>query len=77
MDLMPGLETHFWFTPTRTGTFTIVCAGFCGVGHPQMRGSVVVDSQADYDIWLQKQKTFAQLKSARNGEGMTRQAAAR
>ena len=21
MDLMPGLVTYFWFTPTRTGTF--------------------------------------------------------
>ena len=43
MDLMPGLVTYFWFTPTRTGTFEVLCAAFCGVGHPQMRGSVVVE----------------------------------
>jgi cytochrome c oxidase subunit II len=61
MDLMPGLVTHFWFTPTRTGTFQILCAGFCGIGHPQMRGNVVVDSEADYRTWLGKQQTFAQL----------------
>ncbi|MCW3475680.1 cytochrome c oxidase subunit II [Limobrevibacterium gyesilva] len=63
MDLMPGLVTHFWFTPTRTGTFEILCAGFCGIGHPQMRGNVVVDNEADYQAWLQKQQTFAQLSA--------------
>jgi cytochrome c oxidase subunit 2 len=61
MDLMPGLVTRFWFTPTRTGTFEILCGGFCGVGHPQMRGNVVVDTEQDYQTWLQKQQTFAQL----------------
>ena len=66
MDLMPGMVTRFWFTPTRTGTFEILCAGFCGVGHPQMRGSVVVEPQADYHAWLKKQKTFAQMTSAQN-----------
>ncbi len=61
MDLMPGLITHFWFTPTRTGTFEILCAGFCGIGHPQMRGRVVVEDETDYQAWLKKQQTFAQL----------------
>jgi len=69
MDLMPGLETRFWFTPTRPGTYEILCAGFCGVGHPQMRGSVVVEPQADYDAWLKKQKTFGQMTSAQNSGG--------
>jgi cytochrome c oxidase subunit II len=61
MDLMPGMVTRFWFTPTRTGTFEILCAGFCGIGHPQMRGNVVIDNESDYQAWLQKQQTFAQL----------------
>lgn len=64
MDLMPGLVTYFWFTPTKVGTFEILCAGFCGVGHPQMRGKVVVDNQKDYDAWLTKQQTFAQLSAS-------------
>jgi cytochrome c oxidase subunit II len=63
MDLMPGLVTYFWFTPTRTGTFEVLCAAFCGVGHPEMRGSVVVETESDYQAWLQKQKTFAQLSA--------------
>jgi cytochrome c oxidase subunit 2 len=64
MDLMPGIVTYFWFTPTRTGTFEILCAGFCGVGHPFMRGNVVVESEADYQKWLQTQPTFAQMRKA-------------
>lgn len=63
MDLMPGIVTQFWFTPTKIGTFEILCAGFCGTGHPQMRGKVVVDTENDYKEWLQKQQTFAQLST--------------
>jgi cytochrome c oxidase subunit 2 len=63
MDLMPGMVTHFWFTPTKTGTFEALCAAFCGVGHPQMRGKVVVEEENDYRSWLQRQHTFAQLSS--------------
>lgn len=64
MDLMPGTETYFWFTPTRIGTFEVLCAGFCGVGHPFMRANVIVDSEADYQKWLQEQPTFAQTRKA-------------
>lgn len=64
MDLMPGLVTRFWFTPIRTGTFGILCAGFCGVGHAQMRGNVVVDEEDAYQAWLAKQQTFAQQMAA-------------
>ena len=68
MDLMPGTETFFWFTPTRTGTFEVLCAGFCGVGHPFMRANVVIDSEADYQKWLQAQPTFAQMRKAQATE---------
>lgn len=64
MDLMPGLVSYFWFTPTRTGTFEVLCAGFCGVGHPEMRGTVIVEQESDYQAWLQKQKTFEQSRKS-------------
>ncbi len=75
MDLRPGLVTYFWFTPTRTGSFEIFCAGFCGVGHPQMRGEVVVENESSYQAWLQKQQTFAQMRKAEATSG--RRASAR
>jgi cytochrome c oxidase subunit II len=64
MDLMPGMVTHFWFTPTKTGTYEALCAAFCGVGHPQMRGKVIVEEVNDYRGWLERQKTFAQLSAS-------------
>ncbi|WP_136658847.1 cytochrome c oxidase subunit II [Nitratireductor sp. XY-223] len=63
MDMLPGMVTYFWFTPTRTGEFEILCAELCGVGHPHMRGFVVIDTEEDYQEWLQEQSTFAQLSS--------------
>ncbi|HEY5816947.1 MAG TPA: cytochrome c oxidase subunit II [Mesorhizobium sp.] len=63
MDMIPGSVTYFWFTPTRTGTFEVLCAELCGVGHGFMRGIVMVDTDADYQAWLQEQSTFAQLSA--------------
>jgi cytochrome c oxidase subunit 2 len=63
MDLLPGSVTRFWFTPTRTGTFEILCAGFCGVGHAQMRGSIVVEDEGAFRAWLSKQPTFGRQGS--------------
>lgn len=61
MDMVPGVVTYFWFTPTRTGTFDVLCAELCGVGHALMRGKVVVQQESDYQAWLQGQQTFAQV----------------
>jgi cytochrome c oxidase subunit 2 len=61
MDLVPGIVTYFWFTPTRTGTFEILCAELCGVGHYTMRGAIVVEEGPAFDAWLSQQPTFAQL----------------
>ena len=61
MDMIPGSVTYYWFTPTRTGTFEVLCAELCGQGHAFMRGVVMVDTQEDYLAWLGEQQTFAQL----------------
>ena len=61
MDLVPGIVTYFWLTPTRTGTFEILCAELCGIGHHMMRGTVIVENGADFDSWLADQPTFSQL----------------
>ncbi len=45
MDMIPGSVTYFWFTPTRTGTFEVLCAELCGTGHGFMRGIVMVDTR--------------------------------
>jgi cytochrome c oxidase subunit 2 len=60
MDLVPGMVTYFWLTPTRTGRFDVLCLELCGTGHYTMRGAVVVEGEAAYDAWLRKQSTFRQ-----------------
>ncbi|MGF1609708.1 MAG: cytochrome c oxidase subunit II [Kiloniellales bacterium] len=68
MDMVPGMITYFWLTPTRTGTFEILCFELCGVGHYAMRGTVVVAEEEDYQAWLQEQSTFEEML-ARAGSG--------
>jgi cytochrome c oxidase subunit II len=62
MDLVPGMETYFWFVPEKTGQFEILCVAYCGLGHPQMRGFLSVDSERDYQSWLSVQQSFAQSR---------------
>jgi len=63
MDLVPGMNTFMWLTPTRTGRFELLCEELCGIGHFAMRGAVVVDEQDDFDTWLAQQPTFAEQSS--------------
>lgn len=63
MDMVPGAVTYFWLTPTRPGTFDILCFELCGVGHHAMRGSVVVEAKDAFEAWLAEQQTFAQAGS--------------
>jgi cytochrome c oxidase subunit 2 len=66
MDMVPGMVTYFWVTPTRSGTFDVLCFELCGVGHYAMRSMVVVEEAGAHQAWLDEQPTFAQL-SARAG----------
>jgi len=61
MDLVPGLVTYIWFTPTRVGKFDLLCNELCGVGHFVMRGKVVVEEEQAYQAWLGSQPTYAQI----------------
>jgi cytochrome c oxidase subunit 2 len=59
---VPGLVQNLNFTPTRTGTFDIVCTEFCGPLHSKMQGRVVVEPVADFEKW------YAQTKSKMDQE---------
>jgi cytochrome c oxidase subunit 2 len=61
IDAVPGITTSFRIKPTKTGTFPVVCAELCGLGHSVMRQSAHVVSQADFDKWLaDKQQAAAE-----------------
>ena len=68
MDLVPGLVTFFWFTPTRTGTFDLLCNELCGVGHYAMRGKVVIEEERAFQAWLTGHPTFAQTAALPAGD---------
>jgi cytochrome c oxidase subunit 2 len=58
MDLVPGMITHLWLTPTVPGAYELLCEELCGVGHFAMRGRVVVTAQDEFDAWLAALPTF-------------------
>ena len=74
MDLVPGLVTYQWFTPTVPGTYEVLCEELCGTGHFAMRGKVVVDEPAAYQAWLANQPTFAQTQARPVGNATAGQA---
>jgi cytochrome c oxidase subunit 2 len=42
-EIEPGKTTEITLTPDVAGTFTIICDHFCGVGHGNMKMTVVVE----------------------------------
>ena len=75
MDLVPGMITYLWFSPTRTGAYEILCEELCGIAHFAMRGSVVVDEQSGFDTWLASQPTYAQTVARVAGDPVAGQVA--
>ena len=53
-DVIPGQPTVLTFTPTKAGSYPIICAELCGPYHGGMRSTVVVHEPDAYDAWLQK-----------------------
>jgi len=70
MDLVPGMVTYAWFTPTRTGKFDVLCMELCGIAHYAMRGYVVVNEQQDFDSWLAAQTTWNDMQSIPPGDAV-------
>ena len=63
MDLVPGMETFLWLTPTTTGRYEVLCEELCGMAHHTMRGAVIVAEQDDFDAWLDAQPTYAEINA--------------
>lgn len=57
-DVIPGRETKLVFTPNQVGEYPVVCAELCGAYHGGMKTKLYVQSEADYQQWIQD-NTFA------------------
>jgi cytochrome c oxidase subunit 2 len=51
-DAVPGRYNVAWFRATKTGSFHLFCAEYCGTEHSRMTGRVVVMEPEDYQTWL-------------------------
>jgi len=52
IDAVPGITTRLRVTPTKLGTFPVVCAELCGLGHSVMRSTAHVVTPTAFDRWL-------------------------
>jgi len=63
-DVLPGRATETWFQATRTGTYHLECAEYCGTDHSRMTGSIIVMSPDDYARWQTAQPQADNLAAA-------------
>jgi cytochrome c oxidase subunit II len=54
MDVLPNRYVSLWFQATRTGSYKLECSQYCGTGHSDMVGQIIVMRQEDYDLWLRQ-----------------------
>src|SRR3954471_10431702 len=52
IDAVPGINTHLRVNPKVQGTFPVVCAELCGLGHSVMRQDAHVVSAPAFTKWL-------------------------
>jgi cytochrome c oxidase subunit 2 len=69
-DAVPGLRIPVWFVPTVTTAemrerkgddefmYEIACAQLCGNSHYSMRGFVTIETQEEYDAWLEEEASY-------------------
>jgi cytochrome c oxidase subunit 2 len=69
-DAVPGIDTHVIVTPTKTGSFTLICTELCGLGHATMRAPVRVVSEQDFTTWIKDQQSGGGGGGGSSGAGL-------
>jgi cytochrome c oxidase subunit 2 len=54
-DIVPGMEIPFHFQADQIGVYEVPCSELCGLGHHQMRTTLEVMSEANFEKWKQEQ----------------------
>jgi cytochrome c oxidase subunit 2 len=55
-DLVPGMEIPFHFQADQPGLYEVPCSELCGLGHFQMRTTMQVMSEAEFEAWKKEQQ---------------------
>ena len=58
-DTPPGKVNRIVLTPTTPGRYYGQCAEFCGASHANMRMLAVVETPAEFDAWVARQRAPA------------------
>jgi cytochrome c oxidase subunit 2 len=67
-DLIPNHPNRTWIDPHETGLFLGQCSQYCGVQHAKMLLRVYVQTQAEFDQWIQQQaKPAAEIAAVSEG----------
>lgn len=69
VDAVPGIDTSYRITPARLGSYPVVCAELCGLGHSLMRNTARVVTTAQYTDWIAKQKAPAATTAGGKPDG--------
>jgi len=84
MNCVPGMTTRFNFVPNKTTAemreitgdpdfdFILLCNKICGVAHYNMQMKIVVESQEDFDAWLEEQQTVQEQGIFADADGDTK-----
>jgi cytochrome c oxidase subunit 2 len=63
-DLIPNRINKMWIDPHEVGVYVGQCAQYCGTQHAKMLLRVYVDSQEQFQQWIQDEKRPAQSRDA-------------
>jgi cytochrome c oxidase subunit II len=63
-DAVPGIDTDYRVQPTKIGTFPVVCAELCGLGHSVMRSTVHVVSNQDFEAFMDRTRAAANQQAS-------------
>lgn len=61
-DVADGYITRIRFRPEKIGSYPIVCAELCGIGHATMRSTLRVVSKEDFAKWVTSMKSASAPK---------------
>lgn len=80
-DVVPGRKTEMWFNAPEPGQSQIFCTEYCGKGHSDMLGTVIVQKPEEFQNWLASNSGGASkpadMSPAEWGEQLTQQNACR
>ena len=72
LDALPDQSNDLPVTPTKVGTYPVICTELCGLGHATMRSFAIVMPQDRFDAWIRAEKEKMRQPDGQAGEAVYR-----